>query len=100
MVEQIPERQEDLKFQDKKGTIFHSDYHGVDMRSTHPSIIEGVQNEDAKAQERFMRRYFEPCYCYYEAGHWGFDSRTAEELTRAYPKTPIIGLFSAINGVF
>lgn len=85
MAHQFPKRQEGSKFQDNLGPIFHSDNFGVHMRSTHTSIIDGVQQEDPQAIERFMRRYGDPCRCYYEAtgesGGWGLDRETAETLT-------------------
>jgi hypothetical protein len=83
MEEQNAKNMEDPRFRDDIGPIFHSDHTGVHMRSTHTSIIDGVQQDDLQAKERFMRRYGDPCRCYYEAtgeSGWGFDHETAKDL--------------------
>jgi DNA-directed RNA polymerase specialized sigma24 family protein len=80
MVEEIAKNQEDSEFRDDIGPIFHSDRIGVHMLSTSTTLLEGIQQGNSQAIERFMRRYGDPCRCYYEAG-WGFDHETAETLT-------------------
>ena len=80
MARQITNHDGDKDFRDDIGQMFESNLRIADMRPTRRSIIEGIQMGDPAAQERFMRRYGDPCRCYYETGHWAFDHETAKDL--------------------
>jgi len=69
---------EKSQFHDDIGPISNSSLY-VGMRSTHSSIINGIKQRDPVARERFMRRYFDPCRCYYER-EWKFDNPTSKDL--------------------
>jgi len=71
---------DDSRFRDNTPANQDTDTGRRYMRSTHQSIIGGVQGGNQDAQRRFWLRYFEPCSSFYEAGRWRFDRQTSESL--------------------